>query len=532
VTDLEEIGGFGGKADRLAQYQTYFGTPDKFDEDLARYEAVTIESMKGAVSRYLDTDSRLIVQFVPEKAERSKAADPDRTKAPDLGTDREFQVPEVKGSKLENGLDLYVVEQHELPKVSVRLVVRAGAVDDPPEFPGLANLVLRTIDKGTSTMKALALEDAFADLGTSLSAVAGNEGSNLTVDVLVDGLEKTVDLLAQVASGAIFPDEELERERKKVLDDIAQQEEDPVRLAQRILPGLLFGPAHPYGHPRDGSTRSLPMIKAPRLREFHSSFFKASNAALVFVGDVTQERAAELAQKFFGSLEKGSPNDRTIPDPQPAPSKAIHFVNQPGAAQSVISLAVPGIRRKADDYYAVELANAILGGMFTSRLNMNLREDKGYTYGAFSSSVSRAKAGMWSAGASVQTKATKESMVEFIAEFEGLGGKRPVTEEELASAKDNKIRGYSQSFSTLARISAQIANIWVWTLPMSTLQEEPATLRSTGLDAVNQAGQARVMLENTRYLVVGDESVVLEGLESLSIGPTIKLDRQGEVLKN
>ncbi|MBA3357481.1 MAG: insulinase family protein [Pyrinomonadaceae bacterium] len=270
ISGLERIGGFGGKADRLAKYNTFLGDPGKFEEDLARYRKATTTSVRDAVGKWLNTRNRLLVRFHPETSGRESQVTLDRSPPPSIGADKAFTAPEVKTAKLENGLHVFVVERKELPKVAVMLTTRAGAVSDPAGKEGVAHLTVTTIDLGTRTKNALEIENALGDLGTSLSGSAGRETSNLSFQVLKPNLAPAFSIFADVVRNSVFPESEVAREKKIHLDNLAQQANDQNALAARIGDMLLFGPSHPYGRPRTG----LPGTVAPVTRTDLARFTK------------------------------------------------------------------------------------------------------------------------------------------------------------------------------------------------------------------------------------------------------------------
>ncbi len=307
ISGLERIGGFGGKADVLNQYNTFLGDPNKIEADMTRYRSLTTASVQQAVGKWLDTTNRVLIRFHPDKSQRpSNALTLDRSVQPPLGTDRPFVAPKVETTKLGNGLELYVVERRDLPKVSVTLVTRAGAVGDPAGKAGVANLTLTTIDMGTTSKKALEIEEAFGDLGTTLTGGAGRESARLGLDVLSRNLGPALVLLADVVQHPTFPEEEIARERKRVLDALAQADRNGNALASRIQPMLAFGPDHPYGRPVQGLKGSVEGITRADLAAFHQARFKPGSTAIVLAGDISLAQATELVTKSFGGWTGGA----------------------------------------------------------------------------------------------------------------------------------------------------------------------------------------------------------------------------------
>jgi zinc protease len=531
VSNLERIGGFGGKADRLAEYNTYRGDPAYFDEDLARYRNLTAASVKQAVAKWIDTQDRLLVRFHPETSSRAAGTELDRTKQPQLATDQPYTVPVVKTAKLANGMDLFVVERPELPKVAVRLDTRAGSVGDPLDKLGLAQMTVTNIDMGTPTRKALQIEDQLGNLGTSLFGSAGAESSVVGMEVLSRNIDPALAILADVVRNPAFPAEDFEREKKRTLDGLAQQSNNPNAVASRLGPMMLFGREHPYGRPAAGLPSTVPAIIREDVVRFHQQSWKPGSSALTLVGDITLEKAKQLAEKHFGSWSGGAAPAVAIP-PVTTKRADVYLIDRQDAAQTIVLQAIPSApRRASDDYYTLRLVDAVWGGGgFGNRLNLNLREDKGYSYGVFSSFAPLRDAGAWYASGGVQTDKTKESVVEFVSEIEGLVGKKPIEQAELTSAQERWTRGYAQQFESLGRVAQQIATVWRFELPLSELQREAQEPTGITLAQVRAAAQKYVHPDDATLMLVGDLSKIEEGIRSLNLGEIVVLDVEGNVV--
>ncbi len=528
VTGLERIGGFGGKADLLNQYNIYLGDPGKFDEDVARYQKVTAADIQRTVDRWLNTRNRLLVRFHPEKSGRASEVALDRAKEPALGEDRPFHAPEVKTAKLANGMELYVVERRELPKVAVTLATRAGAVADPEGKAGTAHLATVNIDMGTKTRKALEIEDALGDLGTALAGQAARESSRVSFEVLKGNLAPAMAIFSDVVRNATFPESEFDREKKRHLDALSQQAKNAGAVAARVRSILAFGPDHPYGRPVQGLPSTVEGITRADLAKFHETYWKPGSSALIFVGDVTLAEATDLAQKNFGSWSGGAAPAVAIPPAQPAPAGKLYLVDRQDAAQTVISPFLPAPPRKTDDYYALHLADAVWGGGgFGTRLNLNLREDKGYSYGVFSTLAQQQKGGLWYASGGVQTNKTKESLVEFDKELKALAGTKPISDAEFEDAKVKRIRGYAQQFESLGRIAQQIGDLWALELPMDELQREVDETQKVTLEAARAAASRYAKPEVASVLLVGDRSKIEAGIRETNLGEIVLLDADG-----
>ena len=530
VSGLERIGGFGGKADVLNQYNTFLGDPNKIEADLGRYRALTPAAVQQAVAKWLDTANRVLIRFHPEKTQRpADALTLDRSKMPPLGADRPFIAPKVETSKLANGLELIVVERRDLPKVNVTLVTRAGAVGDPAGKAGVANLTLTAIDLGTKTRKALEIEQAFGDLGTTLTGGAGRESARLGLDVLSRNLSPALAILADVVQNPTFPEEEITRERKRVLDAISQADRSGNALYGRIQPMLAFGTDHPYGRPVQGLKGSVEGITRADLVAFHQARVKPGSTAIVLAGDISLAQATELVTKHFGAWTGGAAAAITIP-PVPAPKGGrIYLVDRPDAAQTVVAQWIPGPARNTPDYDVLNLVDAIWGGGgFGTRLNMNLREDKAYSYGVSSNFNLMRAAGNWSAAGGVQTDKTAESIVEFDKELKGLAGTHPISGDELAVAKQRRVRGYAQQFESLDRITGEIANLWVWGLPSTELQRGYDATNAVTIEQIAAASKKYVQPAQASLLLVGDRSKIEAKVKALNLGEIVVLDTEGK----
>jgi zinc protease len=530
ISGLERIGGFGGKADVLNQYNTFTGDPGRLEADLARTRAVTPAAVRRAVADWLHTRNRAVIRFHPEKSARpANALTLDRSKQPPLGEDRPFVAPAVKTTKLENGLEVLVLERTDLPKLNLTLVTRAGAAGDPAGKAGVAQLTTTVIDLGTKTRNALQVEEALADLGTTLTGGAGRESARVGLDVLKRNLAPALAIVADVVQNATFPEQEVAREKKRLLDTIAQQDRDPNALAARVRPILAFGPEHPYGRPVQGLRGTVEKITRDDLIAFHQARWKPASSALIFAGDVTLAEATALARQHFGSWTGGAAAPINIPPPTPSPANRVYLVDRPDAAQTVVAQWLSAPDRKSADYDGLTLADAVWGGGgFGTRLNLNLREDKGYSYGVFSDLALMSHAGLWFASGGVQTNKTKEALVEFDRELKAMAGAKPISEAEFASARERRMRGYAQQFESLGRLSQQVADNWILGLPPTELQREYDATTTASLDQALGAAKKYVKPDAATLLLVGDRSKIEAGVRELQFGEIVVLDTEGK----
>jgi zinc protease len=386
---------------------------------------------------------------------------------------------------------------------------------------------------GTKTRKALEIEDALGDLGTSLSGSASRESSEVQLEVLKRNLAPALGILADVVMNPVFPESELDREKKRHLDALSQQAKNANAIAGRVRSMLAFGLEHPYGRPVQGLPGTVEGISRADLTKFHDERWKPGSSALIFSGDVTLAEATDLARKSFGRWSGAATPSVPIPPPAPAAAAGkIYIVDRQDAAQTVVTQFLPAPARKTPDYYALNLADSVWGGGgFGTRLNLNLREDKGYSYGVFSNLALFSEGGLWYAGGGVQTNKTKESLVEFDKEMKGIAGTKPISETEFADAKVKRVRGYAQQFESLSRINEQIAELWSFGLPMEELQREYEETSKATLQAARAAADKYAEPEKATLLLVGDLAKIEPGVKELKMGEIVVLDAEGKPVR-
>jgi zinc protease len=527
ISGLESIGGFGGKADVLNQYNTFLGDPGKLEADLQRFRTLTIADVKAATARWLDTTHPLIVRVLPEQSGRQPADTLDRSKRPPLGADRPFTAPVVQTATLENGLEIYVVERPELPKVAVRLATRAGAIADPAGAAGTSAMVVRTIDMGTRTRSALAIESALGDLGVTLGGGAQREIASIGFEALTRSLSAAMAIFADVVQHPSFPAAEVEREKKRQIDALEQQQQNPNAIAARLRGLLAFGIDHPYGWPVQGFTRTIEPMTREQLVDFHAARYRPASSALVFVGQITLKDATALARQHFGAWTGGAAAPVELPAPRPAPGGRFYVYDRQGAAQTTILQFLPAPKRAADNTPLV-MADAVWGGGgFGTRLNLNLREDKGYSYGVFSGLLQMREAGLWYASGPVQSDKTVEAVAEFDKELKNLAGGKPISEDEFAAAKQTMVRGFPQSFEAYSRVGDEIERLWTLGLPMSELQREYDDAAKATLPAALAAARMHARPERAWMILVGDRARIEAKVRDLKIGEVVVIDAEG-----
>ncbi len=527
ISGLERIGGFGGKADRLAMYQTFLGTPDRFQEDYNRYQRIKSKDLKYVAKKYL-LAPRLAISYVPQSSQPAERSEPDRSVSPASKPTPPFHVPGVATATLGNGLALLVAERREVPKVAASLLVKRGASAEPVERSGIASMTADMLEEGTASRTSLQIEAELDRLGSHLSAGGSREWSALSLDCLKKHLWESLELMADCLLHPSFPGEELERLRKQRLDGILQERVSPGSIAGKAVRKSLFGRTHPYGWPVAGEESSVREMKRTELEQFYLRYYAPSESALIVVGDISLEEAANAAERAMGSWSIDSFGDPKV-EPAPLPSRKTCFVDRPGAAQSEVRIAMLAPPRVTSNYHVLEVLNTVLGGGFSGRLNLNLREDKGYTYGAFSSIRYGIVQSVFLSSAPVESSVTKEAIHEMQKEIEDLHQwRRPVTSEELLHAQENLIRGFAQRFETLSQIAGEIAELEGFGRAPEELREYTERVESVSLGALEEAARRYLDTEHSILVVVGDKARVAEGLLSLEHGPVVRLDADGD----
>jgi predicted Zn-dependent peptidase len=418
---------------------------------------------------------------------------------------------------------------HKVPVVDVVLLVRAGAARDPQDMPGLATFTADMLDEGAGGRGALEIAEQVDYLGATLDAGAGLETANLWLHATKARLPQALDLMADVALRPAFADSEIARQRELRRNALLQLRDQPTQIAPVAFNAIVYG-AHPYGHPTEGDDASTAALDRDRVVRFYQTYYRPENSRLLVVGDVTPAEARRLVEERFGGWAKGDVPPAPVAEP-PAPSaRTFYLVDKPEAAQSVIQIGHVGVPRSTPDYYALRVLNTILGGSFTSRLNQNLRETHGYTYGARSGFTMQRLAGPFSAGASVQTAKTDSALIEFFKELRRLRDE-PVPAAELAKAKAYVTLGLPAEFETTRGAAARFAELLNNDLPLDTYVSFIPKVEAVTAADVQRAAQRYIRPDEFVVVVVGDRAKIEAPIQALHEGPTEARDLWGRPVK-
>jgi predicted Zn-dependent peptidase len=451
----------------------------------------------------------------------------DRSRLPTLGPEPAFHFPEIRRGALGNGVRLVTVEHREVPVVSLLVLVPFGAAADSPDRPGLAAITGDLLDEGCGDLDALGLHDRLGRIGAQLDTEVGADATLLGITVLERFGSRALELLADIVMRPRLERHEFERVRDLRLNRLVQLRDVPTALAERAFVSVLY-PQHPYGHLPLGTEASLRAMSVEQVRQFHADAYRPSNVTVIAVGDASHERLATMVEGAFGSWTTGhdvssASIDGDVSAVPPPPSERIRIVHRPAAAQSELRIGHVSVPRSTADYHSLLVLNLVLGGQFVSRINMNLREDKGYTYGARTAFSFRRGPGPFVLQASVQADATGDAVRESLMELAAIRGERPVTRKELEVGRAGLTRGYPRHFETADQLARASAQLVLYDLPDDHYTTfVPSVLSLTEAD-ITDAARRHIKPGHLATIVVGDRDKAGAQLERLGLGEVTEL---------
>jgi zinc protease len=467
-----------------------------------------------------DTDAN--VKISPQHTPEFEAAQAWRATPPKPGPERLLVLPKPTVFTLENGLSVYLVERHELPIVSVQLLTLAGTGENPVDHPGLAGITAALLTEGTAKRTAEEIANEAALLGTDLNSSSDGDITNadsawLSLSFLSKYTGRGMELLADSAEHPAFPAMDLERIRTNRITTLLQEEDSPVLLSLRAGLVNLYGHANPYGYDGLGTAASLKAITPEEITAFYASHYGPKTSLLELTGDVTLAEAKKMAETAFGRWSSTAV-PATLPPPPAVPARKVLLVDKPGAPQTMLVAFGVGLPRSSPDYPAVTVMSTMLGGLFSSRINMNLREEHGYTYGAFSFYWYYRATGPFVSGAQVRSDVTAPATKQLFKELNGIHS-NPLTDVELRQSKDSIIRSLPGNFESADSVNRQLADLWLFGLPLDYYTKLPAQIEGVTSSDAQQAAAKYVRPENLLVIAVGDKAKIEAGLKDLKLGP-------------
>jgi len=531
---LEQIDGFSGKSSTLAHNQVYCGAADHYQKVLAIVRRAGRAEVQAAARKWLGRGSvTLVVEPYPEYSAIAEGAD--RNQLPELGPAPELKLPPLQRATLSNGLKLVLAERHAAPVVQMNLMVDAGFAADAGLKAGTAALALNMLDEGTATSDALAISRRKEELGAELGAGSDLDSSFVNLNALTPKLDESIALFADVLRNPAFAEKELVRLKKQTLAGIQQEKVDANGIASRLYSRLIFGEGHAYANPLSGSgtEASVQALTAADLKAFYQTWLRPDNATLLIVGDTQLEKIKPLLEKHLGgwAAPRSALPAKNLAGVTLQPKPRVYLVNRTAAEQTLVFAAHIAPPKNDPDTIAMDAAELAFGGSFLSRINMNLREDKHWSYGAFTDLADTKAQRPFLVSAPVQTDKTVEAIKEVVREFNEVIAARPLNEKELALARNRMVRRMPGFSETSGEIAGLYATVLKYGLPDSYWNDYVRSAGSLTLPQVNAAAQKLIKPQALTWVIVGDLAKIEAGVRALKLGEVTVVDADGERLR-
>ena len=531
IRGIERIGGFGGKSDQLARNQVFHGDPAHYKISMKRVQEATAEDLKAAANRWL-SDGVYILEVHPFPEYKAATAGADRSKPPSTGTPPALKLPKLQKATLSNGLKVILAERHEVPLVTFWLDVDAGYAADPSALPGTSSMAMALLNGGTKTRNALQISDEQALLGAQIAAFSNLDLSIVRLSALKTKLDPSLGLFSDLILNPVFPEDDFKKQQKLQIAAIQREQTTPIQMALRVFPGLLYGPGHAYSNPLTGSGTIASVEKMTRedMAKFHQAWFKPNHATLVIAGDITLGELTPKLEKLFAAWKPGPAPEKSIKNVQLAPKSVVYLMDKPGAQQSIIIVGNVAPPTANPNEIAIQAMNDGLGGLFLSRINSNLRENKHWSYGTTTLLWGARGQRPWLTLAPVQTDKTKESLVELNKELRGILTDHPLSQEELAIVQDNETLSLPGSRETQQEVGNSVNELVQFGLPDDYYETLAGKIRALKSADVAEAAKIIVHPDNLIWVVVGDRSKIEAGVKELNLGELRFLSPDGKPL--
>jgi zinc protease len=538
-----------GVANLLNSYNHYLGTPDFLAADIARYENATPESVQAFAEQQLKPSGRVVVYAVKGKpdlgpdvptpksetkggtASGGEAVNTDaswREKSPVPGPERPLHLPVPEQFKVSNGLTVFYSERPGLPLVAASLVLLRGSGANPVEQPGLASFTTRMLQQGTATRTALQIADRAADLGTTVGTRASMDSSRIGSESLTRNFPDVLELMSDMVLHPIFPQKEIDRVRSERQAALVQERDEPFAVATRVYSAALYGPKYTYGYPDIGTSESLKGITRESLEKFWKENYTPSDAAIIVTGNIKRDELKALLEKQFGGWKAAEAPPVNRGAVERSDAKVI-LVDRPDAPQTTLVLFSLGPARSTPDYAPLEVMNSELGGLFSSRINMNLREQHGYTYGAGSFFSYHVAPGPFIVYSDVRTDVTAPAVAEVFKELKRMRD-TAISAEELKLAKDSIAQSLPGRFEHGSEAAGTFAEIYVYGLPLDYFSTLPEKINAVTAEQAQAAAQKYIQTDRTTVLAVGDRAKIEGELKKLNLGKMELRDPEGNLV--
>ncbi len=532
IKGMERIGGFGGKSDVLAEAHVYGGSPEKYKEYLKWIATATPADINKTAKAWLSSGKHTII-CTPFPNYQISGSEADRSKLPALTAQPPSSFPDIQKATLKNGLKVVLAQRKGAPTIAVDLMFDAGYASDQFAKTGTAALALNLMDEGTQAMNTLQISDKLQTLGTSIFTFCDLDASYVRMNGLKASLDESLDLFADVVLNPAFPNNEFTRLQKEQINDIKRESTEPFSMALRVFPKFLYGEGHAYSQPFTGSGYESTVSKITRddILKFYTTWIKPNNATLVVVGDIEMNDLVSKIEKRFAQWKQGDVPKKNLAVVSGKPTNKLYLMDRPESEQSVIIAGYLIEPYGKLSEIAREAFVNVFGGDFTSRINMNLREDKHWSYGAGTFVPGAKGQRPFIAYAPVQTDKSKESMQELGKEFKAVVGDKPVTQEEFDRNKSNTLMGLPGQWETNGAVRNSLVTMSKYGLPDDYYKTYEGKVRSLSLDEVRKVGKQLVDPAKLNWFAVGDKEKILEGLKQLGFDEIILIDADGNPLQ-
>ena len=521
IRGIQRIGGFGGKSDLLATCQTYTGDPGCYQKNAAYLDAVTPSKMKATFAKWID-DTPYVLTILPTEKYSVGETDLDRSSGVPYPTEKvEFQFPTLQTATLSNGAKVVLAQRTGVPLVEMNFQFNFGYAQENNDELGYTNFMMSMLNEGTKKYSSLEFDEVLDSLGSNLGFGSGLDTSVATLSSLKANLSQTLDLAKEALINPTFPEKEIERIKKETLAGIIQEENRPASIAYRNIGKLLYGEEHPYGKPLTGSgiSETISSITRANIIDVHSRAINSAHLTFAVAGDIEMQELVNLLESKFGDWSANSDSDlKALTTVELPDNRTIYLIDKPNAQQSYIVAGQLLPPSATDEEIEIDYMNYAIGGSFTARLNMNLREDKSWSYGVRTRLGDAKGQRAMLVTAPVQTDKTSESMAEIVTEYADYLSTKPITQDELAKGKASKTLRLPGQFETLGALKGGVSGIVTYNRDLDYLDQLPALLDEPSLTQVQAKAQKYIKPNQWTWLIVGDLSKIEEPIRALDLG--------------
>jgi len=521
IRGIQRIGGFGGKSDLLATCQTYTGDPGCYQKNAAYLDAVTPSKMKATFAEWID-DTPYVLTILPTDKYTVGETDLDRSSGVPYPTQKvEFQFPKLQTATLSNGAKVVLAQRKGVPLVEMNFQFNFGYAQENNDELGYTNFMMGMLNEGTKKYSSLEFDEVLDSLGSNLGFGSGLDTSVASLSSLKANLSQTLDLAKEALINPTFPEKEIERIKKETLAGIIQEENRPASIAYRNIGKLLYGEEHPYGKPLTGSgiSETISSITRANIMDVHNRAINSAHLTFAVAGDIEMKELVDLLESKFGDWSANSDLSlKTLTTVELPDNRTVYLIDKPNAQQSYIVAGQLLPPSATDEEIEIDYMNYAIGGSFTARLNMNLREDKSWSYGVRTRLGDAKGQRAMLVTAPVQTDKTSESMAEIVKEYADYLSTKPITQDELAKGKASKTLRLPGQFETLGALKGGVSGIVTYDRDLDYLDQLPALLDEPSLNQVQAKAQKYIKPNQWTWLIVGDLSKIEEPIRALNLG--------------